>query len=372
MALRFALTFVLIVGWAVAASSQRVITLHPVQVSGTILQVGPHSVAIKAANGQNWVLNLRQDTKVKITGSAEPEMLAPGTYVRFTATIDKHTTKGQEKIDKLTLFTLTPGVAERTLGIERASEHPKGEEEKNAAGQPGPGGAGPAPGKADAAAPDIEIPEQQSVAPPAAKRRGPGAKLPGKSVPDVAAYDICAQVVSFHNGRLIVNVQNRFFKPKITVELAADAQIGLDLADMSLVKPGDKVAALAFCANLGVCEVTRTIEVALANPLVPPGSRHRPHAVVHSGDTTRRPGGKTKAGDDTTAKKAPVKVPEEEKPADKDSSGDKENPPAKEAEAKPEPALPVADVKPEPKKPEPKEPEKKPPTGDDEKDVFEK
>ena len=69
-------------------------------------------------------MNLQGNTKVKITGSAEPEMLTPGTCVRFTARIDKRTSKAQEKIDKITIFTQTPGVAERTLGVELASEHP--------------------------------------------------------------------------------------------------------------------------------------------------------------------------------------------------------------------------------------------------------
>ena len=66
-------------------------------------------------------------------------MLTPGTCVRFTASIDKRTCKGQEKIDQLTIFTQTPGVAERTLGVERASEHPQGNEEGNAAGRQPPG-----------------------------------------------------------------------------------------------------------------------------------------------------------------------------------------------------------------------------------------
>ena len=40
--------------------------------------------------------------------------------------IDKRTCKGQDKIDNITIFTPTPGMAERTLGVERASEHPQG------------------------------------------------------------------------------------------------------------------------------------------------------------------------------------------------------------------------------------------------------
>ena len=50
-------------------------------------------------------------------------------------------------------------------------------------------------------------------------------------------------------------MQNRFFKPKITVEVAADAQIGLDLGDLSLAKPGEQISATGYYVTLGVCEV---------------------------------------------------------------------------------------------------------------------
>ena len=42
---------------------------------------------------------------------------------------------------------------------------------------------------------------------------------------EVDSYEVCGQVVSFHGRRLMVNVQNRFFKPRITAELAPDALI---------------------------------------------------------------------------------------------------------------------------------------------------
>ena len=50
--------------------------------------------------------------------------------MRFTARIDKRTAKAQDKIDKITIFTPSPGVAERTLGVERVSEHPPGNQDE--------------------------------------------------------------------------------------------------------------------------------------------------------------------------------------------------------------------------------------------------
>ena len=89
---------------------------------------------------------------------------------------------------------------------------------------------------------------------------------------------MCAQVLSYHGGRLIVSVQNRFFKPKITAELAADAQIGLDLGNLATAKPGDKISAEGFYVTPGVCQLVESVEVALAKPLAPPGSH--PHRTA--------------------------------------------------------------------------------------------
>ena len=275
MAFRFKLTFLFVVGSSAAAFGQRAITLNPVELRGDIVQIGPRSIAVKAANGQDWILNLHGKTKVKIMGSAEPEMLTQGTCVRFTATIDKRTGKAQEKINQVTIFTETPGVADRTLGVERASEHPQGSEDGNAAGPPAPPGGGARPMLGKVRGPAVSEPgiaDEGAAIPKVTKRRGPGAKGSDKSVPDVAAYDVCAQVVSYHGGRLIVSVQNRFLKPKITVELAADAQIGLDLGNLSIAKPGDKISAEGYYITPGVCEVVTSVEIALTNPLAPPGS----------------------------------------------------------------------------------------------------
>jgi len=379
MHFRFNLMILFAVGWAAAASGQRTITLNPVQVRGDILQIAPGKIAVKAANGQNWILNLRSNTKVKITGTAEPEMLTQGTCVRFTASIDKRTCKGQEKINQITIFTPTPGLAERTLGVERASEHPQGNADGNAGGPPGPAlGVGPAPNAAKPGGRSPDEPDLEEGSPSAkpSKRRGPGGKGPDKSAPDVAAYEICAQVVSFRGGRLIASVQNRFFRPKMTVELAADAQIGLDLGNLSFARPGDRISATGYYIKQGICDVVTDVEVTLANPLAPPGSRaHRARPAAHDSDANRRQG-KAKAADKAVAGKNAAAADEKEsaepstkaEPADKDQPPAKDKPPATQPKTKSQPPAtqttpPAEDAKPAPKKP---------PAKEDEKDVFEK
>ena len=385
------LMLLFIVGWAGTAFGQpKALTLNPVQLRGSIVQVGPRSIAIKTDSGENWTLNLSEGrTKIKVIGSAEPEMLMKDTCVRFTARIDRRTSKAQEKIEKLTIFTPSPGVAERTIGVERVSEPAK----KNEAGPAGPSGREPAPGAGTepgpAASAEPEIVEDGSADAPSPKRRVPGAKGPVKSVPDVAAYDVCAKIVSYRNGRMVVAVKNRFFRPTLAVEVSPDVQIDLDLGNLSAAKPGDRIAAAGGYAKPGTCELTMEIQVALANPLAPPDTHpHGGRPGTHGSNAARRPGGKSRPGAVTvagnnpaaTAEEVAAKEPVEVEDPFKDQ--DKDNPPAKpKPETKPEPARstdvapPTEDTKPEPKKPDEKPSPKKPKKGpavDDDKDVFEK
>jgi hypothetical protein len=392
MAFRVPLILAFFTACAGSLQAQRTITLHHVEISGTVVQVVPRGVVLKSATGKEWGLKMDKETSIKVTGTADPAMLTPGTCVRFTATIDKRTSKAQDKLDQITIFTESAAVADRTLGVERAGSRPQAKEGPAMPGQPRgpggpPGGRGPGrpgapgqPGQGQAQpAPGEEAPPE--IAPDPApvddgagklkspKRRGKG---PDKSVPDVAAYEVCAQIVSCHNGRLTVNVQNRFLKSKITAELAADAKIDLDLGNLSVVKPGDKISGEGFYLNEGICEKTLSVEVALANPLLPPGSRARRPRPVAKGDASHKPAGKTKPDSETAAKKKAGAAA----PAEKDPEKAPDKAPA-ELEVPPDlPSDQNAPAKPDPdeSKPSEKKSVKKPeiPQSKEDKDVFEK
>jgi hypothetical protein len=352
----FGLAIVLVAG---AVYGQRTITLHHAEVAGSVVQIVPPNIAVKSATGQQWILKIDRGTRIKVTGTADPAMLTAGTCVRFTADIDKKTGRAKDKIDRITIFTETAGVAERTLGVERAGQRHASEEQPGGPmgpprrPRPGPqGGPGDQPPPPPDLAGDPGIPDDGPANNKSTKRRGSASKAPDKSVPDVASYDICAQVVSCHAGRLIVNVQNRFFKPKITAELAPDATIDLDLGNLTAIKPGDNVtAAEGYYLNPGVCEKTLSIEVALANPLGPAGARGRhPKAVAKAADA-----GKTKSNADKTAAKKPAETGTTKKAPAK-GNGDLEAPDLPSdppAESKPnstqhEPAIPDDNVMPPP------------------------
>src|SRR5262249_1354466 len=134
-------------------------------------------------------------------------------------------------------------------------------------------------------------------APGAKPKRGGGraGKSPAASVPDVASYEVCAQVVSYRNHKLTVNAPNRFFKQKISAELSPEVEIALDLSDLTIAKPGDKVSAKGYSLQPGVCQHTDSLVITLSNPLGEKAGRsHRPKPAAKTSDTQRRPAGKAK------------------------------------------------------------------------------
>jgi hypothetical protein len=388
-----------VLGAAMPVAAQKIITLNPVTVAGELVQAGPRGVVVKGGDGKNWTVQLDNNTKVKITGTAVPEVLTPRVAVRFVASIDKKTGKAQDKIDKITIFTPSQNIASRTLGVELAKA---GADKDENAGMGGPmiipnmrPNPAPGPGQekpVDAGpAPDV-IPGTGADAPAAGKpKRGGGStaragKNAAASVPEVASYEVCAQIVSYHNHRLIVSPPNRYFKQKITVELTPEAEIALDLSDLNTAKPGDQVSAKGYYITPGICQHTDSVVITLANPLGEKAGRHKARPAAKAGDapaaTPRRPAaGKAKPepaapGDqnDPFPDAKPDEKPaggEADKPVvNKERPKDDADPVMDDPGAKPAPQPKPDEAKPEEQKPDGAA--KKPVPKNDEKDVFDK
>lgn len=222
MTIRLPLFLCLILGFALTAAGQRIITLNPVNVTGELVQAGPRNVIVKAGDGKNWTVALSNTTRIKVKGTAVPETLAPRVAVRFIASIDKKTGKAQDKLDKITIFTPTPGVASRTLGVELAKDGADGNNEDAAGGpmiipnmrpNPAPGPGQGRPQQADPGPTPDTIPGTGDDSAAGSKpKRGSGrsGKNPAVSVPEVASYEVCAQIVSYHNRKLTVSAEPLF------------------------------------------------------------------------------------------------------------------------------------------------------------------
>lgn len=362
MTFRLCLAAVLVLAPAATGRAQRIIQLNETRIAGQIVQIGRGMIAIKTANGQNWTVRLSDQTKLKVTGTAEPEILAsPGTFVRFVASIDKRYSKGQEKVDRLTIFTPSKNVPERMIGVQRATDAAAGGDADPDLPGARPKPRGPQGG--DVVPPDPGIggdppPGRNARTPrsPAGARRPGGEKAPSENVPVVASYEISGQVVSYKSGHLIVLAQNRYFKPRINVELSDNATIDLDLADLSIAKPGDGISVHGFSAAPGSAEAME-VTVELSKSLGMPGSRLKRAAAKRSS----QPGEGVQAPDRSKAKARPGAAEGKEKPAAKAKPAAEEAA-APPAEKPPEPAAPKVKKKEEPK------PEDK----DEPKDVFDK
>lgn len=143
-------------------------------------------------------------TEVQVTGTAVKEFLRPGMFVRFSAALNAKG-RSSEEIDLLTIFTPNE---QRKLGIFR--EGFAEEEEQD----------------------------------------------------NTTRYLVAGQLASFKKGRLSVAIGRR----KVQVTVAADATIKVDVNDLSLVRPGDKIEVKGHFFKKGAV-LGKTVTIELRQPL---------------------------------------------------------------------------------------------------------
>ncbi len=189
-----------------------------VEASGTIDAVAPGLIRIKTPIGQLWVLQVSRETKVRVTGTAKKDVLRPGSFIRFTADVDKPQSRAQDQVGKLTLFTPSrerpPGAFPDQKGLDLAAGD-------NAFG--------------------ADLPGKK----PRAKRKAARGK---ETRPPIERFEIFGQIRGISKeGKLTVYVPlNRYFKPPLEIELSEEPEIELDLTGISafrLAKKGDEVEA---------------------------------------------------------------------------------------------------------------------------------
>jgi hypothetical protein len=213
-------------------------TLPPVDLSGTIEMIRPPLMIVQAAPDQRWQIQIMPNATVRLTGPAELEVLRAGHFVEFTVEVDTARSTVEEKIDKLTIVTLSE---QKPLGAFPNQGAPGAEAQK-----PAPFGAEFAP---------------QPVPQPAAQAK--------------QLFDIRGRLARLKDGEMTVFVPNQFFKPALKVELADDAQLSLDVADYSLARPGDQVQARGQQIGPQMGRITN-LTVELTKPLGLPKKPTRP------------------------------------------------------------------------------------------------
>lgn len=193
----------------------------PLNASGTLQAVAPGKMIIKAAGDEMWMVTINKATEIHVVGTAVPEFLRPGMFVKFKANLDQKG-RAQEPIGKLTIATPSE------------TEIPGAFPDQGAAGFGAGGGA---------------------------------ANAGGGEGPPVSAYQVFGQIRGIDKkGKMSV-----FCGPAgaVTVELAENPEIEVDVADLRLASQGDKVMASGTMSGerMGTAKL---IDVELSKPLGPP------------------------------------------------------------------------------------------------------
>jgi hypothetical protein len=212
---------------------------EPFVAEGTVRAIMPGRIQMLSDSGQNWTVAVDPKAVVHVTGTAEPDFLRPGLFIRFKAEIDQRGT-AKEKLRELTIFRPS---REDLPGI-----RPEGE-----------GGAGDKPAEGE---------RRFGALPPEGRRKRPSERTRGAargSIPTSGVYSVAGRITSSRNGTLTVSAG----RAAVRVELAEDAKIDVDTADYSLAKQGDRISVTKgkmFAGRIGLAQA-QELTIKLSEPL---------------------------------------------------------------------------------------------------------
>lgn len=206
--------------------------MDPFAAEGTVQAVIPGRIQIQTLTDQTWVVFVDPTTKVHVTGTAEADFLRRGMFIKFSAQVDKRGNV-QSPIAELTIFTPSE---ENPVGI-------------------WPAGVGPAvgPGGNNFGA-------------------GMGPAPPNTKGPETGFYTVGGQITSERKGKLTVNAG----RGVVLIELSKKPTIGVDFADYSVARQGDKISVTRgkmFRGRPGLAQA-QELTVVMAQPLT--GPRKKP------------------------------------------------------------------------------------------------
>jgi hypothetical protein len=186
--------------------------------AGTITALGQGKIQVLTDSNQMWVVAVSSKTRVQVTGQASADILRPGMFVQFIAAIDKRGVAA-DKVAELTVITPSQ---ERLPGI---------------AFRPG----------ADAAKPDGSDPGKSAGSPSTVRGR----------------------IAAFKKNTMQVQVD----KGSVICELSDNPKVTLDVADLSLVRKGDKIKVQGM-KQIGVAGPLQATQVRI-ELAEPPGEKKK-------------------------------------------------------------------------------------------------
>jgi hypothetical protein len=344
MLVRVAISVAMVVALAARVEAQplirpRVVQLVPVEVDGTITAVRPPMISVTNAAGERCLLQISQETVVRVLGTAEPDMLRVKQYVRVVATVDKRQSKVKDKVDKITL-SMPAQDPNRMPGVFYPGQEGGGDLTPPAKGPLQPKAAPPAD-------------------PPAAKPPKPAAKgkdhedKDGGAAANEELLDVRGYISKIKGNQLTIDVPNAQFKSPLRLELDPQATIDLDLLDYTMAKAGDRISARGVQLGpqlISASEVGIMLSTSLTTKKRPPT---KPLA--------KQPSARPKPDEPPPFEVANADGKAKPEPPAKELPAAKDRPPAKEPPAKEPPVVEPPVVEPPAKEPSVVEPPAKEP-----------
>ena len=265
--------------------------LQPITTGGTLILAGPNQLQLSTNTNQTIYVMVMPNTEVSVTGTAEKDYLKTGVNVEFVAEVDKHVVK--EKVIHLIVFTPSTdrpiGLSSSDFAVEdkkskKSGKGPKADGEKANPLVPDPGIDAPV-NSHKASKKDADLLGGDSPT-------GKPAKAQGGS----GTFTVRGTIKMFKNGKLTVAAGRG---PTIKAELAEDATIDVDMADIKVAQRDDRVTVKGQTTQVQPNRIwAESIEIQLSNPLS--GKKHKtPPAKAPSSGKAKKTTGN---GDDLLGK----------------------------------------------------------------------
>jgi hypothetical protein len=159
--------------------------MEPFEGAGTIEALAAGKIQILTSSNEQWIIGLLPTTKLQVVGKADVQFLRAGMFVQFKAEIDKHNA-AVNPIDELTITSLSK---EKLPGV-----FPLGENQHE--------------------------------------------KSDGKTQ-SVGLFNVVGRINNMQGNKLQINIGNG----TVFCDISDNAKIHVDLADISMVRKGDKISA---------------------------------------------------------------------------------------------------------------------------------
>jgi hypothetical protein len=284
---------------------------QPVDADGSVVSVQGSAIQLTTATNQTIMAVITPMTSVRVTGPATAEALqakGSGSHsklcVEFVADLAEGG-KAKAQISRLAIITAGPGRPQGLLPESAAFQPPPAP----AAGHGKVGGPAANDGGVFAGPVGTKSGHGKSHG----KQEGDGLDLGvGASSGPVKPPCVCTvrgTVKSCHGGSLIVTAG----KTTVTAELADNAQIEVDLSDVSIASRGDKIQLKGQTAGRPELVRAESVQITLAQPFSG-GRKHSTGKAAKPEKSGSKPGPAKKAA-------APEPAEKKEEPAEAKTAG---------------------------------------------------